>query len=42
MAWLVPVGFAWFTYNRYRFTQDYAPTCTLWAYRLGYLSASKW
>ena len=41
VAWLVPVGFALFTYNRYRFTQDYAPTFTLWAYRLGYRSASK-
>jgi len=38
VAWLVPVGFAWFTYNRYRFSQDYAPTFTLWAYRLGYRS----
>ncbi|MFD1874940.1 hypothetical protein [Hymenobacter bucti] len=41
VSWGVPVAFGLFTYTRYRFTQDFAPTFTLWAYRLGYRAASR-
>jgi hypothetical protein len=40
VSWGVPLAFGLFTYSRYRFTQDFAPTFTLWAYRLGYRAAS--
>lgn len=41
VSWGVPLAFGLFTYTRYRFTQDYAPTFTLWAYRLGYRAIIK-
>jgi hypothetical protein len=40
-SWGVPLAFGLFTYTRYRFTQDFAPTFTLWAYRLGYRAIAK-
>lgn len=41
VSWGVSLAFGLFTYTRYRFTQDFAPTFTLWAYRLGYRATSK-
>lgn len=35
VSWGVPLVFGLFTFKHYHFTQDYAPTFTLWAYRLG-------
>ena len=41
VSWGVPLAFGLFTYSRYRFTQDFAPTFTRWAYRLGYRAIIK-
>lgn len=35
-AWGLGAAFACFAYNRYRFTEDYASSFTLWSYRFGY------
>lgn len=40
VRWGLPVAFGLFAYNRYRFTQDYAPPFTRWAYRRGYQDAT--
>jgi len=41
LAWGISALFMLFVYNRYRFTEDYAPNLGLWAYRRGYQWAIK-